>query len=311
MFSFQHQSVLLDQAVTALVNREDGTYIDGTFGRGGHSQLILNRLQQAGRLIAIDKDPAAIEVGKSWQDKRFTIDKASFAAMTEISSGYGVKKVSGILLDLGVSSPQLDDATRGFSFQADGPLDMRMDPTQGQSLADWLATASQTDITEVIKYYGEERSAKQIAAALIARRNQEQELGKLNRTSELASIIARIVKHHPHHRHPATKTFQAFRIFINQELDDLSIGLKAALALLEKGGRLVVLSFHSLEDRIVKQFINSHSILPTANRHLPFMMEQPPRLQLRRIARVRVDDNEKSTNARSRSVIMRVAEKLI
>lgn len=233
----QHRTVLLNEAVDALVTRADGTYVDGTFGRGGHSRLVLERLGEAGRLIAFDKDPLAIATAQKIADPRFAIVHESFASLRAAMAERGVGRVSGVLLDLGVSSPQVDDPERGFSFRADGPLDMRMDPTRGESAADWLARATVQELTEVIRDYGEERFAFQIAKALVARRAESDRLGPLVSTGELAQIVANVVKTREKGKDPATRTFQAIRIHVNQELAELQVVLEAALSLLEQGGR--------------------------------------------------------------------------
>lgn len=232
----RHRTVLLDEAVESLVTRPDGVYVDGTFGRGGHSRAVLARLASAGRLIAFDKDPRAIETAQGIEDARFSIVHDSFASMRDALAARGVEKVSGVLLDLGVSSPQVDDPARGFSFRADGPLDMRMDPTRGESAAEWLARASVQELTEVIRDYGEERFAFQIAKALVARRAESDRLGPLDTTGELAQIVGHVVKTREKGKDPATRTFQAIRIHVNQELADLQVVLDAALSLLEQGG---------------------------------------------------------------------------
>ncbi|MDW9239427.1 16S rRNA (cytosine(1402)-N(4))-methyltransferase [Burkholderia thailandensis] len=232
----QHRTVLLDEAVDALVTRPDGVYVDGTFGRGGHSRAVLARLSDAGRLIAFDKDPRAIETASGIEDARFEIVHDSFAAMKGALDARGVGRVSGVLLDLGVSSPQVDDPERGFSFRANGPLDMRMDPTRGESAAEWLARASVQELTEVIRDYGEERFAFQIAKAIVARRAESDRLGPLDSTGELAQIVGHVVKTREKGKDPATRTFQAIRIHVNQELADLQVVLEAALSLLEQGG---------------------------------------------------------------------------
>lgn len=293
---FTHRSVLLDQAVNALVWTPDGVYVDGTFGRGGHSKLILNKLSLKGRLFAIDKDPAAIEFAKSWIDNRFFAENGNFSDLDLILKKHACKQLSGLLLDLGVSSPQLDDPKRGFSFRCNGPLDMRMDPSRGLTAADWLDQASEQEIKDVILFYGEDRCAAKIAKAIILRRQDLAQRGRrIEGTMELAEIVAKVTRRRGTRRHPATKTFQAIRIHINQELNDLEKVLKSCINLLVPGGRLVVLSFHSLEDRIVKNFIKENS-----NHALCL---------LRCLGKFRVGNEEKIINVRSRSAIMRVAEK--
>ncbi|MDR6420287.1 16S rRNA (cytosine(1402)-N(4))-methyltransferase RsmH [Paraburkholderia phenoliruptrix] len=306
----QHRTVLLEEAVEALVTRADGVYVDGTFGRGGHSRLVLEKLSEAGRLIAFDKDPLAIATAQQIVDPRFGIVHESFASLRTAIAARGIERVSGVLLDLGVSSPQVDDPERGFSFRADGPLDMRMDPTRGESAADWLARATVQELTEVIRDYGEERFAFQIAKALVARRAESDRLGPLVSTGELAQIVANVVKTREKGKDPATRTFQAIRIHINQELAELQVVLEAALALLEQGGRLVVISFHSLEDRIVKRFMQAHASAPAVDRRLPIRAVDLPSPPLKIIGRVFASDAEVAANPRARSAVMRVAERI-
>jgi len=298
--SWSHTTVLLSEAVDALDIQPDGTYVDATFGRGGHSRLILSRLSPQGRLIAFDKDPDAIAAATQIQDPRFSIRHQGFAALDELDAG----SVHGVLMDLGVSSPQIDNPERGFSFRFDGPLDMRMDTTRGQSVAQWLAQAELHHIAEVIRDYGEERFALQIAKAIVARR---QERGALTSTAELAELVADTVKTREPGQNPATRTFQALRIFINAELEELQQALNASLHVLRTGGRLAVISFHSLEDRIVKQFITQHS-REVYDRRVPFAKPQP--MQLRALERIKPSDAEVQANARARSAILRVAERL-
>ncbi|SEB24452.1 16S rRNA (cytosine1402-N4)-methyltransferase [Paraburkholderia sartisoli] len=306
----QHRTVLLEEAVDALVTRTDGVYADGTFGRGGHSRLVLSRLGEGGRLIAFDKDPLAIATAQQIVDSRFEIVHESFASLRDAIAERGVGRISGVLLDLGVSSPQIDDPERGFSFRADGPLDMRMDPTRGESAADWLARATVQELTEVIRDYGEERFAFQIAKALVARRAESDRLGPLVSTGELAQIVANVVKTREKGKDPATRTFQAIRIHVNQELAELQVVLEAALSLLEQGGRLVVISFHSLEDRIVKRFMQAHASAPAVDRRLPIRAVDLPSPPLRIIGRVFASDEEVAANPRARSAVMRVAERI-
>ncbi|MGU7783812.1 16S rRNA (cytosine(1402)-N(4))-methyltransferase RsmH [Burkholderia sp. PU8-34] len=306
----QHRTVLLDEAVEALVTRPDGIYVDGTFGRGGHSRAVLARLGAAGRLIAFDKDPRAIETAQRIEDARFSIVHDSFASMRGALAARGIEKVSGVLLDLGVSSPQVDDPERGFSFRSDGPLDMRMDPTRGESAAEWLARASLQELTEVIRDYGEERFAFQIAKALVARRAESDRLGPLDTTGELAQIVGHVVKTREKGKDPATRTFQAIRIHVNQELADLQVVLDAALSSLEQGGRLVVISFHSLEDRIVKRFMQAHASAPAVDRRLPIRAVDLPSPPLKIIGRKFPSDAEVAANPRARSAVMRIAERV-
>ncbi|QGZ62422.1 16S rRNA (cytosine(1402)-N(4))-methyltransferase RsmH [Paraburkholderia acidisoli] len=306
----QHRTVLLDEAVDALVTRKDGVYVDGTFGRGGHSRAILNRLAEGGRLIAFDKDPLAIATAEQVGDARFSIVHESFASLRDAMAERGVGRVSGVLLDLGVSSPQVDDPQRGFSFRANGPLDMRMDPTRGESAADWLARATLQELTEVIRDYGEERFAFQIAKALVARRAESDRLGPLDSTGELAQIVANVVKTREKGKDPATRTFQAIRIHVNQELAELQVVLEAAMSLLEQGGRLVVISFHSLEDRIVKRFMQAHASAPAIDRRLPIRAVDLPSPPLKLLGRVFASDEEVAANPRARSAVMRTAERV-
>ncbi|NIE68639.1 16S rRNA (cytosine(1402)-N(4))-methyltransferase RsmH [Burkholderia sp. Ax-1719] len=306
----QHRTVLLDEAVDALVTRADGVYVDGTFGRGGHSRAVLGRLAESGRLIAFDKDPLAIATAEQVGDARFSIVHESFASLRDAMAERGVGRVSGILLDLGVSSPQIDDPERGFSFRANGPLDMRMDPTRGESAADWLARATLQELTEVIRDYGEERFAFQIAKALVARRAESDRLGPLDSTGELAQIVANAVKTREKGKDPATRTFQAIRIHVNQELAELQVVLEAALSLLEQGGRLVVISFHSLEDRIVKRFMQANATTPAIDRRLPIRAVDLPSPPLKLLGRVFASDEEVAANPRARSAVMRIAERI-
>ncbi len=296
----KHTTVLLHEAVDALVHNPAGCYVDGTFGRGGHSREILQRLDAQGRLIAFDKDPEAIACANAIEDARFSIRHESFTGMAELPA----RSVDGVLLDLGVSSPQIDTPERGFSFRHDGPLDMRMDPTRGESVADWLTTAEPEQIAEVIRDYGEERFASHIAKAIVARR---QERGPLAGTAELASLVAGAVKTREPGQDPATRTFQAFRIFINAELEELEQALNAALRILKPDGVLVVISFHSLEDRIVKQFMVQHS-REVFDRRLPAAFAHAPQpMPLRDVQRVRPSAQEVQANPRARSAMLRVA----
>jgi 16S rRNA (cytosine1402-N4)-methyltransferase len=297
-----HTTVLLNEAVDELLQASagvDGAYVDATFGRGGHSRLILSRLSVQGRLQAFDKDLEAIAEAGRIADSRFSIRHEGFSNLGELPAG----SVDGVLMDLGISSPQIDSPERGFSFRFDGPLDMRMDTTRGQSVADWLATAEVDQITEVIRDYGEERFAFQIAKALVARR---QERGPISTTTDLAQLVADTVKTREPGQNPATRTFQAFRIFINAELAELEQALDASLQVLTPGGRLVVISFHSLEDRIVKQFMAKHS-KEVVDRRVPFA--EPVKMRLKTHGRIRPSETEVRGNPRSRSAIMRMAER--
>ena len=299
--TWTHATVLLNEAIQALDVQQAGTYVDATFGRGGHSRLLLSQLGPEGRLHAFDRDPLAAAIGAeiAAQDRRFSIQQQPFSNVTQLAAG----TLDGLLMDLGVSSPQIDDGERGFSFRNDGPLDMRMDPTRGQSVADWLADAPVPQMAEVIREYGEERFALQIAKAIDRRR---QERGPLRRTAELAALVADTVKTREPGKDPATRTFQAFRIHINAELEELQQALSASLQLLKPGGRLVVISFHSLEDRMVKQFIAQHS-KEVVDRKAPTLMPRP--MPLRALGRVKASADEVAQNPRARSAVMRVAER--
>jgi 16S rRNA (cytosine1402-N4)-methyltransferase len=302
-----HAPVLAHEAVDALAVREDGVYVDCTFGRGGHSRLILERLGKRGRLIALDRDPEAVLAGGGIGDERFTIVHGAFGKLAELLGHLGVTQVRGILLDLGVSSPQLDNAARGFSFRSDAPLDMRMDTTNGITAAEWLAAAAESEIREVIKNYGEERFAKQIAAAIVAARAR----GPIGTTRELAALVAAATPSREPRQDPATRTFQALRIHVNQELAQLSLVLPQSLALLEPGGRLAVISFHSLEDRIVKRFLRAESQADRLPARLPVRARDLPEPRLRLVGKaIRAGGDEVARNARARSAIMRVAERL-
>jgi 16S rRNA (cytosine1402-N4)-methyltransferase len=296
---WNHQTVLLDEAVQALAVAPEGHYVDATFGRGGHSGAILQRLGPQGRLTAFDKDPEAVAVARTLADNddRFSIRHQGFAHLGELEDG----SVDGVLMDLGVSSPQIDDPERGFSFRHDGPLDMRMDTTRGQSVAQWLETADVSTLTEVIRDYGEERFASQVAKAIDRRR---QERGPIRTTRELAEVVAGAVKTREPGKDPATRTFQAFRIFINAELEELQQALKASLHVLRPGGRLVAISFHSLEDRMVKQFMASQS-RTVVDRRVPFA--EPAPMALADVQRVMPSAREVEVNPRARSAVMRVA----
>lgn len=304
--SFVHTTVLLDETVDAVLTDPNGLYVDGTFGRGGHSRLLLSRLGPQGRLVAFDKDPeavaAATEGERAIHDPRFAIHHCSFARMGEVLPAGGV---TGVLLDLGVSSPQIDNPARGFSFRFDGPLDMRMDTTRGESAADFLARADERHIAQVIRDYGEERFAASIAKAVVARRESGQ---PLRTTGELAELVARSVRTREPGQDPATRTFQALRILVNAELEELEQGLSAALGLLAPGGHLAVISFHSLEDRIVKTFI-AHESREEIDRRAPFA---PPTraLRLKPLGRIKPSAEEIKGNPRSRSAVLRVAERL-
>lgn len=297
---WQHTTVLLSEAVDALDLQPDGTYVDATFGRGGHTRLMLSKLSDKGRVIAFDKDPEAIAVAEQIQDPRLSIRHEGFAHLGDLPPA----SVDGVLMDLGISSPQVDNPARGFSFRHNGPLDMRMDTTRGQSVQEWLAEADTQHIAEVIREYGEERFAVQIAKAIDARR---QERGVPTSTAELAQLVADTVKTREPGKDPATRTFQAFRIFINAELEELQQALDATLHVLRPHGRLAVISFHSLEDRIVKQFIAQHA-REVYDRRAPFAAPQV--MDFKAVQRIKPSEQEIASNPRARSAILRVAERL-
>lgn len=298
----QHITVLLNEAVDALLGDDPsaaaGTYIDGTFGRGGHSRLLLSKLSPEGRLIAFDKDPLAIAEAGRIEDARFSIRHEGFRNLSALPDACA----DGLLMDLGVSSPQIDQADRGFSFRFEGPLDMRMDTTRGQSVAEWLAEAEVQQITDVIRDYGEERMAYPVAKAIVAHREAH---GPVQTTTELAALVGKVVKSRDG-QNPATRTFQALRIFINAELTELEEALQASLRVLKPGGRLAVISFHSLEDRIVKQFIAEHS-KEVFDRRMPFAA--PKAMRLKALERIKPRKTEVDGNPRSRSAVMRVAQR--
>ena len=300
-----HLPVMYRQVLEGLRVRGDGAYLDGTFGRGGHARGVLDQLGPGGRLLLMDKDPDAIAVAERefGTDPRVAIFRGSFADLARWDAT--AAGLDGVLFDLGVSSPQLDVAERGFSFGKDGPLDMRMDPDSGQSAAEWLATAEDREIADVLWTYGEERQSRRIARVIVARRDEQ----PLTRTAQLAELIASVMPRGKDKIHPATRSFQAIRIFINRELADLEAGLDAAMARLAPGGRLAVISFHSLEDRIVKQFINRHAKAPPANRRMPVEVEFTPVLLAIGGAQ-KAGDDETAGNPRARSAVLRVAEKL-
>ncbi len=300
-----HRAVLAAESIAALALRADGIYLDLTFGRGGHSRAILAGLGPAGRLIALDRDPEAVTAAQTLADARFSIVHAPFSELSRVLDAARVPLVHGVLADLGMSSPQLETPVRGFSFRADGPLDMRMDPTRGESAAQWLASATQTEIREAIESYGEERFAKQIAAALVAARARE----PIVRTQQLADLVAAAVRTREAGQDPATRTFQALRILVNRELEEVSLMLPQAVARLAPGGRLAVISFHSLEDRIVKRFMRALA-QPVLPRDLPIRASEMPQAALRIIGRpVRPGETELAANPRARSAVLRVAER--
>ena len=300
---FVHQTVLLNEAVEALLTDLNGHYVDGTFGRGGPSHAILQKLQPQGRLTAFDRDPQAVAVARQWQDQRFDIRHATFSELAQLPAA----SVQGVLLDLGISSPQIDDAARGFSFRHDGPLDMRMDPTAGLSVSEWLLQVEEKQLAQVIRDYGEERFAKPIAKAIVARVRAQ---GAIAGTAELAQLIAGVVKTREGGQHPATRTFQALRIFINGELEQVQSALHASMQVLAPGGRLVVISFHSLEDRIVKQFMQTQAKEQVMRDDMRWMLRQQAQsMPLKLLDRMKPSAVEVQANPRARSAIMRVAER--
>ena len=301
-----HVAVLLHEAVDALAVKGDGIYVDGTFGRGGHSREVLARLETTGRLVALDRDPAAIAAGQSIDDPRFTLVHASFSELGTVLDRLGIDGIDGVLLDLGVSSPQFDDAQRGMSFRFDAPLDMRMNTSHGQTVAQWLAEASVAQITEVLRDYGEERFAHAIAKAIAVARTR----GVVATTGQLAEIVEKAVRTREPGQHPATRSFQALRIFINQELEELSRVLPVCVERLRAGGRLVVISFHSLEDRIVKRFMRTEANPPRLPSRLPIKAADLPRPRLALVGRAhRPSADEVVNNPRARSAVMRVAQR--
>jgi len=305
MSEVSHVPVLLEEAVNALRVREGETYVDGTFGRGGHSKAILARLGVRGRLLAFDQDPAAVS-DRALEDPRLELIHARFSTMHEALAARGIGEVAGVLLDIGTSSPQLDDAARGFSFSRDGPLDMRMDNSRGATAADFVNRAEESELREVISEHGEERFAKQVAAAIVAARRLE----PIRTTRQLAEIVGRAVRTREPGQHPATRTFQALRIHVNQELEELEVTLPQAASLLAPAGRLAVVSFHSLEDRIVKNFIRDRSTADRLPRGVPVRAKDLPTPQLTAVGRaIRASEAEVRRNPRARSAVLRVAEK--
>lgn len=305
---YQHITVLLNEAVDALAIREDGIYVDGTFGRGGHSRLILSRLGSQGRLIVFDKDPQAIEAAQKLaeQDGRVTVVHDGFSSFQTTLDKLGIEEIDGALFDLGISSPQIDDGARGFSFRFDAPLDMRMDPTRGMSAAEWIATASEQDLHEVIKNYGEERFSRQIARAIVAQRTES----PIDTTRKLAQLVAQNVRTRERGQDPATRTFQAVRIFINRELEEVEAVLPQVMGRLKQGGRLAVIAFHSLEDRIVKQFVKKYSQHPPLPRWAVVKEADLPLPPLKAVGKaIKPGVEETVSNPRARSAVLRVAER--
>ena len=305
---YQHITVLLNEAVDALAVREDGIYVDGTFGRGGHSRLILSRLGSQGRLIVFDKDPQAIETAQKLaeQDGRVTVVHDGFSSFQTTLDKLGIEEIDGALFDLGISSPQIDDGARGFSFRFDAPLDMRMDPTRGMSAAEWIATVSEQDLHEVIKNYGEERFSRQIARAIVAQRTES----PIDTTRKLAQLVAQNVRTRERGQDPATRTFQAVRIFINRELEEVEAVLPQVMGRLKQGGRLAVIAFHSLEDRIVKQFVKKYSQHPPLPRWAAVKEADLPLPPLKAVGKaIKPGVEETASNPRARSAVLRVAER--
>lgn len=303
-----HRTVLLREAVEALAIKSDGIYVDATFGRGGHSREILARLGPQGRLIALDRDPTAIAAGRALDDERFVLQHAAFSGIAATLDGLAVGQVDGVLLDIGVSSPQLDEAQRGFSFRFDAPLDMRMDMSRGETAAEWLARASQQEIERVVRDYGEERFAHAIAKAVVAARAEH----GIATTGQFAALVEKAVRTREPGQHPATRSFQALRIHVNQELEELSLALPQCVARLAPGGRLVVISFHSLEDRIVKRFMREQAQPPQLPSRLPVRAADLPEPILRLVGKpVFPSEAETRENPRARSAVMRVAEKMV
>ena len=305
---YQHITVLLNEAVDALAVREDGIYVDGTFGRGGHSRLILSRLGSQGRLIVFDKDPQAIEAAQKLaeQDGRVTVVHDGFSSFQTTLDKLVIEEIDGALFDLGISSPQIDDGARGFSFRFDAPLDMRMDPTRGMSAAEWIATASEQDLHEVIKNYGEERFSRQIARAIVAQRTES----PIDTTRKLAQLVAQNVRTRERGQDPATRTFQAVRIFINRELEEVEAVLPQVMGRLKQGGRLAVIAFHSLEDRIVKQFVKKYSQHPPLPRWAAVKEADLPLPPLKAVGKaIKPGVEETASNPRARSAVLRVAER--
>jgi 16S rRNA (cytosine1402-N4)-methyltransferase len=305
--AFAHATVLLNEAVAALQVRPDGIYVDGTFGRGGHSRLILQQLGEQGRLIALDKDPAAIAAGREIEDARFTLVHRGFEQLAQVLQELGVDKVDGVLLDLGVSSPQLDDEQRGFSFRFDAPLDMRMDTSSGQTAAEWLATVEEKELAEVIRDYGEERFARQIARTIVAARQER----PIETTKQLCDIVAQCVRTREPGKNPATRTFQAIRIHLNRELEELENILPQCVEQLKEGGRMSIISFHSLEDRIVKRFMRDMAQGDKVPKFVPIRAADVPQGKIKLVGKpVFASAAELAANPRARSAVLRVAERI-
>jgi len=305
--AFAHATVLLSEAVEALQVKPNGIYVDGTFGRGGHSRLILQQLGAQGRLIALDKDLAAIAAGRAIEDARFTLVHRGFEQLAQVLQELGVGKVDGVLLDLGVSSPQLDDEQRGFSFRFDAPLDMRMDTSSGQTAAEWLATVEEKELAEVIRDYGEERFARQVARTIVAARQER----AIETTKQLCDIVAQCVRTREPGKNPATRTFQAIRIYINRELEELENILPQCVEQLKEGGRMSIISFHSLEDRIVKRFMRDMAQGDKVPKFVPIRAVDVPQGKIKLVGKpVFASEAELAVNPRARSAVLRVAERL-
>jgi 16S rRNA (cytosine1402-N4)-methyltransferase len=301
-----HAPVLLDEVLTALNLRPDGVYVDATFGRGGHSRAILNCLGPTGRLLALDRDPQAVAAARAWSDTRFVIAHAPFSDLIEEAQRFEITEVDGVLFDLGVSSPQIDTPERGFSFRHDAPLDMRMDTSRGMSAAEWLSVVSQDELARVVRDYGEERFAKSVASAIVAARTEQ----PIATTGQLARIVAGAVRTRERGQNPATRTFQAIRIFVNQELDEITEALPQAVSLLRPDGRLAVISFHSLEDRIVKRFMRTEARGEELPKEIPVLAGRLKKGRLRLVGRsIKASDHEVARNPRARSAVLRVAER--
>ena len=302
-----HSTVLLNEAVEALQVRADGIYVDCTFGRGGHSRLILEKLGERGRLIALDKDPEAVKAARAISDARFQLEHSEFERLGEVLRKLGIDKVDGVLLDLGVSSPQLDDEQRGFSFRFDAPLDMRMDTSRGETAAEWLARADEVELAEVIRDYGEERFARQIARTIVAARQEREILT----TKQLSDIVAQCVRTREPGKNPATRTFQAVRIYINRELEELESVLPQCVDNLKNGGRMAVISFHSLEDRMVKHFLRDIAQGDKVPKGVPIRAVDVPQGKVRLVGKpIYASIEEVDLNPRARSAVLRVAERL-
>jgi 16S rRNA (cytosine1402-N4)-methyltransferase len=303
-----HTSVLLDEALAALSVRPEGVYVDATFGRGGHSRAILQRLGPSGRLLALDRDPQAVAEARTWNDARFVIAHVPFSELAAQAKAQGMSQVDGVLFDLGVSSPQIDTPERGFSFRHDASLDMRMDTSRGMSAMEWLSAVPEAELAQVVRDYGEERFAKSVAKAIVAARTEQ----PIATTGQLARIVAGAVRTRERGQDPATRTFQAIRIYVNRELDEIAEALPQAVDLLRPGGRLAVISFHSLEDRMVKRFMRGEAKGEELPKEIPVLAGQLKTGRLRLVGRsIKASDQEVARNPRSRSAVLRVAERTL